>query len=364
MLPKLVSILLLALLAGAGPASAQSLPEGAPTVEEGAPALPILWKTSIGRGASAPALVQGERAYVAGARQEVRAFDAARRRALWSRKLARGFQAPPVLAAGTLIVVAPHPDARAYALDPATGETRWERKVGDVTQAPLADSARAFFVSLGGWVRALDLRSGKLLWETRLEGVFPGGALLTGGDLVVLSAAGVLWRLEAATGTRLGSHSLGSAAAPGLAGLRDGSGFLVATFDGRVQGFAPDLAPLPIDFRTARMLHAPATGAGSAILATRDRAIRAFDLPSGAPLWERPLAVTAAAPPAISPDGSRVAVGDLSGAVWTLAAADGRVLSRTPTRRARALPAWRGEELVVVTEDGALLLLGSVPAES
>ena len=328
---------------------------------DGSPPLEVLWRAGIGRGATAlPVFAEG-RLYVAAARKQVKAFDAGGRE-LWSRELARGFQASPRLAGGVLLVVAPHPDARAYGLDPETGETLWEREVGDVVQDPLPEPGRAIFVSLGGWVRALDPRSGDLLWETRLEGVFPGGALLTGGDLVVLSAAGVLYRISAATGAPLGSRDLKTRAAPTLLPLPGGDGFLTASFDGRVRGFGFDLAPLTIDFPTAPLLHPPALAGDRLFVPGNDRVLRGFSLSSGERLWERLLPVGVAGPPTPSPDGARVAVGDLAGSVLTLAASDGRLLSHTPTAGEAARPAWAGDRLAVITEGGSLLVLEAQPA--
>jgi outer membrane protein assembly factor BamB len=320
----------------------------------------VVWQVGAGRGATAQPLAAGGRLYVATARSNVKAFELTTGRELWSRGLARGFQASPRLGGDLLVVVSPHPDATAYALDPRTGLTRWTRKVGDVSQPPLVEEARAFFVSLGGWIRAVDTRTGDQIWETRAEGVFPGGSLLADGDLIVLSAAGTLVRLDPATGRRLGSLDLGSPATPELVPL-PGGGFAAATFDGRIRSFDHELAAGTLDVSSAPLQRAPAAGPGLLVAAGKDRRLRAYALPSGTPLWERDLDALAAAPPAVSPDGGRVAVADLAGAVWTLAAADGAVLGRAELAGAAATPVWVEGRLAVVTDRGTLALLDAGP---
>lgn len=325
------------------------------------PPLAVVWQVGAGRGATAPPLAAGGRLYVATTRSNVKAFELTTGRELWSRGLARGFQASPRLAGDLLIVVSPHPDATAYALDPRNGLTRWTRKVGDVSQAPLVEEARAFFVSLGGWIRAVDTRTGDQLWETRADGIFPGGSLLADGDLIVLSAAGTLLRLDPGSGRRLGSFDLGSPATPELVPL-PGGGFAAATFDGRIRSFDHELAPGALDVSSAPLQRAPGAGPGLLVAAGKDRRLRAYALPSGAPLWERDLDALAAAPPAVSSDGGRMAVADLAGAVWTLSAADGTVLGRAELPGAAATPVWIDGRLAVVTDRGALALLEAGPA--
>lgn len=344
-------------------------PGGAPAEARQGPADPsplnVLWETDLGHGATAPAAVLGDRLFVATTRKDVKAFDLATGRELWSRDLARGFQAAPVPAGPALLVAAPHPDAKAVGLNPANGELLWERDLGDLVQPPAVESGVAVFVSLNGRIAALDVATGEPRWRTRQEGVFPGGLALAGDDLLVLSAAGVLHRLDARSGEPRGSLELGGAAVPALLRLPDGSGVLAATHPGRVRAFGFDLAPRPVDLSVAAMVHPPAlaTGPGGAdprlVVPGADKTLRAYALAGGALLWERPFEVAFAARPAVSADGARLAVGDLAGVVWTLDAATGNVLSRTASPGGAAVPVWTPDgRVAVVTGRGALLLLG------
>ena len=336
-------------------------PDGAP----GSGQLRVLWEADLGNGATAPAAALGDRLFVATTRKDVKAFDLATGREIWSKDLARGFQATPVPAGPALLVAAPHPDAKALGLNPATGDVLWERDIGDLAQSPAVESGVAVFVSLNGRIAALDAASGEPRWQKRQDGVFPGGLALAGDDLLVLSAAGVLHRLDARSGEPLGSVELGSGAAPSLLRLPEGSGVLATTYAGRVRGFGFDLSPRPLDFQVAPMVHPPALATSAdgserrLVVPGADKTLRGYALPGGSLLWERPSEVAFAAAPDVSADGSRIAVGDLAGNVWTLDAATGELLSRTQTPGGAAIPAWTPDgRVAVVTARGDLLLLG------
>lgn len=347
---------LAALLAPATPSVAAQEPgtSGSPAPV----AAEAVWRVDLHAGATAPPLASGDRVYVAAARREVKAFDL-RGRELWSRRLGRGFAAPPVLVDRILIVASARPEAKAYGLDPRTGETRWEREVGDVVQRPVVEPTRAVFVSAGGRITALEPRSGKPLWETRLEGVFAGGAVLRGDDLVLLSANGVLYRLDARTGERRGSRSLGAPALPTLVELPDEGRFLTVTEAGRMRAFGFDLAPLGFELEAGALAHPPVAGGGRLLAPGADRVLRGFSLETGKRLWERSFPVAFATAPAMSPDATVVAVGDLAGGVWILEVATGGVLSRTQQSGA-AVPVWSPAGLLVVTDRGTLALLKTV----
>lgn len=340
-------------------AAAAAQAEAADSAAPEAPPLDVRWTAPIRSGATAPPLAAGGRLYVATGRQDVKAFTRSGTE-LWSRQLARGFQAPPVLVEGVLVVAAPHPDAEAHGLDPATGESRWNRVVGDIVQAPLVGDGRVLFLSLNGRLTSLDPRSGEVHWETRVEGLYagPASAVLDGNDLHTLSGEGLLVHFDAVDGRRQESHRLD---APAAALLRSPAGsLLVVLYDGRVLTFDRSLAAADGDFPTAPVVHAP-TGAGERLFVPgSDRILRAFSL-GGEGLWSRTFSVAFAGPAAPSPDATRIAIGDLAGTLWTLDAATGGILSRTPTPGGALVASWSTEALAAVTEEGMLLVLDDPP---
>lgn len=65
------------------------------------------------------------------------------------------------------------------ALDPKTGERRWEFKMTDVTEAGILTTASDLLFSGGreGFFYALDARTGQLLWKTLLGGPIVAGPM-------------------------------------------------------------------------------------------------------------------------------------------------------------------------------------------
>ena len=80
------------------------------------------------------------------------------------------------------------------ALDPKTGEKKWQYKMTDVTDAGILTTASDLLFSGGreGFFYALDARTGDLLWKVRLGGMVDSGPITysVGGRQYVSVAAG------------------------------------------------------------------------------------------------------------------------------------------------------------------------------
>ena len=80
------------------------------------------------------------------------------------------------------------------AVDPATGERKWEFKMNDVTDAGILTTASDLLFSGGreGYFYALDARSGVPLWKSTVSGAVASGAMTysVGGRQYVAVAAG------------------------------------------------------------------------------------------------------------------------------------------------------------------------------
>jgi alcohol dehydrogenase (cytochrome c) len=80
------------------------------------------------------------------------------------------------------------------AIDPLTGQRRWEFKMNDVTDAGILTTASDLLFSGGreGYFYALDARDGTLLWKATLGGVIASGPMTysVGGRQYVSVAAG------------------------------------------------------------------------------------------------------------------------------------------------------------------------------
>ena len=84
------------------------------------------------------------------------------------------------------------------ALDPATGERKWEYKMNDVTDAGILTTASDVLFSGGreGYFYALDARNGELLWHANVGGGVASGPMsysINGRQYVAISAGNSLF---------------------------------------------------------------------------------------------------------------------------------------------------------------------------
>ena len=150
---------------------------------------------------------------------------------VWSRRFAdcaAGFTDQPVSAdaqrvyGGYLKLTSPNPDCfgvvstgvqHAYALDVRTGKLLWDRVLSRGLVPPRNEGAvplvHGGVLYIGSAVapemHALDGKSGRLLWQRRVRGAVKGGAVLTAGRLYFGDLGGTLWALDARTGAVRGS---------------------------------------------------------------------------------------------------------------------------------------------------------------
>ena len=137
------------------------------------------YAVQMGKGPNATPLVAAGRLFTVGANGQVRAFDAASGKPLWTRdfsstvdtsKLFCGTAASPILVNG-VVVVQVGSDVRGgvvTGLDPATGTTRWEWKGdGPGYASPIIATAggiQQLITMTNKSVIGLDAQAGKLLW--------------------------------------------------------------------------------------------------------------------------------------------------------------------------------------------------------
>jgi alcohol dehydrogenase (cytochrome c) len=84
------------------------------------------------------------------------------------------------------------------AIDPQTGERKWEYKMNDVTDAGILTTASDLLFSGGreGYFYALDARSGELLWRANVGGAIASGPMsyaVNGKQYVAISAGSALF---------------------------------------------------------------------------------------------------------------------------------------------------------------------------
>ena len=167
---------------------------------EAAGELNALWRVSAGDGAGggarvmAPPVVAEGRVFTLDARGQVSAFDFASGRRSWSYNLTPPGEERGALGGGLAwdggVLFAATGYGFVYALDPATGEQIWEKRIGvPFRAAPAAADGRVFAVSYDNQLHALAAADGRVLWThagiPEDAGVVGGAAPAVSGNVVV-----------------------------------------------------------------------------------------------------------------------------------------------------------------------------------
>ncbi|MDH3583802.1 MAG: PQQ-binding-like beta-propeller repeat protein [Phycisphaerae bacterium] len=125
---------------------------------------------------------------------------------LWTFATGGAIKSSPVIAGGRAYIGSD--DGMVYALDLRTGKKIWQFKTpheDPVEAPPTLHGDRLFVGDVGGFMYALDASDGKLIWKHEAQDKIVGAANVipgkTGSALVVFGAHdGVLYGLDAATG--------------------------------------------------------------------------------------------------------------------------------------------------------------------
>jgi outer membrane protein assembly factor BamB len=107
---------------------------------------------------------------------------------------------------------------RAYALDVKTGAVVWDVPLETGVLPPRNEAAipllydnHVYFGScVVGFMHALDVTTGHLVWETHVHGVVKGGPVVSGGVLYFGDLGGYIWALDPRTGAVIGDKKMPS----------------------------------------------------------------------------------------------------------------------------------------------------------
>lgn len=104
-------------------------------------------------------------------------------------------------ASGDGLIYIPSADYNLYALD-LKGKLQWKFTAGgSLWTQPVVDNSRVYFGSLNHTVYALDAKTGKLAWSTKLDGAILGSLTLgTDGSLYAGTQGNTVYALDSATG--------------------------------------------------------------------------------------------------------------------------------------------------------------------
>ncbi len=265
--------------------------------------------------------------------------------ARWTRTLEGNVTPGPVIGPGNVIYAATNAGIL-YALDGDTGKDLWTYDGGGSYGSDLSTSPAVLPSGTVLWPGPRGLyalsSTGDLLWKLEVDGS-PTSPAIDEDRVVIGTTAGVVYRIDAATGTvrwkvELGTSSFGSVALsptdPHRAYMT--AGFeLVALDDDRV-AWRRDL----VDLVEVSPAVAPD---GTVVVGSNARRARAFT-PAGRPLWDYDLQAETYSSPVVTEDGLAY-LGDHDGVVTALHVRSGEVAARYlgPTRRPadnRSIGVW------------------------
>lgn len=146
----------------------------------------LIWRRSVAAGLHTPPALAGDRVYVALDDGEVLALQVATGEPIWTRRI--GGRPSGLLADGPRVFVGSD-DNYLYALLAASGEVAWRWPTGaDVIGRPVIDDRHVYFVSMDNLARALDRRNGAQRWKRGLA-LRPTRGPVTAGEAVIVSGA-------------------------------------------------------------------------------------------------------------------------------------------------------------------------------
>jgi len=240
----------------------------------------VRWKVETGVAGTLPAVVEGDRAYVAG--RGLAAVELASGRVLWSDTSGSETTAPPVAAGSRLL--AGERDGTLRCRDRATGSSLWTlRTSGALVAPPLVDVARKklYLGTSDKRVLEVSLDKGKSGWAWRVGADIGYGGLLLPDQILFASYDAVLYSL------RRGGNLAWRGALPSRplsAPQLIGDYVLVACLENELVGLAVRTGARAGNLRTSAEIRTPPIVAGGyVILGLRDRSVIAYALPGTLP---------------------------------------------------------------------------------
>jgi outer membrane protein assembly factor BamB len=290
-------------------------------------------------------------------------------------------------------------DGTLYALDLATGKSKWTYKAGPIKGGPSFHDGKVFVGDADGIFHCVDAKSGKKIWtydatgEVTSGGNFSGSTVIFGAydeHLRCLSLEGKeLWKfnvpggpvlaspvvadgrtyvsgcdstlhvIDTKTGKELGAVQLDGQTGASAAVI--GDDLYVGTMSNQM--LAIDLKKQMIKWKYEAAENpqpfyaSPAVSGGLVIVGCRDKRVHAFVRQTGKPAWEFATEGKVDSSPVIA--GKRVYVGSQDGNLYVLDLANGKSAQKLNLGGPiSASPAVAGGYLVIGTQNGIVYGLG------
>jgi outer membrane protein assembly factor BamB len=254
----------------------------------------VRWKTGTGVAGTLPAVVDGDRALVAG--RGLAAVELASGRVLWTDASGAETTAPPVAAGSRLL--AGEGDGTLRCRDRATGTSLWTlRTAGSLLAPPLVDDAgrRLYLGTSDKRIMEVSLDKGDGGWAWRVGADIGHPGLLLPDLVLFASYDAVLYSLRRG-GNLAWRGSLPSR--PLSAPQPLGDYVLVACLENEIVAFARDTGARAGGLRTSAEIRTPPILAGGyLVVGLRDRSVIAYALPDTLPATTPDTPEPAVAPP-------------------------------------------------------------------
>ena len=253
---------------------------------------------------------------------------------IWTRTLPSAIQTR-LVRAGDLLYV-PTMNGSLYALDAATGKTRWQFDTGGALfSVPCVADGVVYIGSADHFVYALNAATGKPKWKRETGGSVLAGAARAGNVVCIASTDRKIYGLSAATGAVIWTQAVESLYQS--AALTDGKRFYLGGWDNRFRALDASTGT-PVwtktfgkSFYFSPAIGSPTFGGGSVFVTSNDGLLHATNVATGEIAWETPsLRLGYSAPLFQTGTIYNASLSD-TGIVYAFDAATGDIKWQTPT---------------------------------
>ncbi|MBK7143445.1 MAG: PQQ-binding-like beta-propeller repeat protein [bacterium] len=322
--------------------------------------LNLLWSDKYGYRPAAPLTVYHGHLVVTTTGKRVHFYDVANG-SLYGKLRLSGTGQTAVQMQDSLLFIGLSPARnRVDAINLKTRKTIWRAPVKDAAPAPIILNDRLIISSSDGTVSALELTTGKHLWDFSGSGRFVAPIAYSDGRIFQPSDNGHLFALADSTGELLYEVKLDG---PLVGGVAIADLLYVASMTGEVYGIQAETGTVLWQTRLKGPIwNAPAISGDMIILGHSGGEIVALSRNNGALIWSYPIVDVVKASPLLV--GQFVVAGTMSGKLVVLNSHDGSHVAETEVTGAIAFPpVTDGTRIFVATQSGRILCYGDEHAQ-
>ena len=170
-------------------------------VGESAPLRPErAWTMELGRGVVGPLAIEADLVFATTFDRRLIVLSASTGSIFWERRLAGAAPSGAVFDRTSVFVASQDRDGSAEAYELARGFLVWRKEIQPPIGAPLLHERVTYWGTETGHLYALSAADGSELWRLNLAGGVVATPILDGGDLLVVTNADTLYRVDMRTG--------------------------------------------------------------------------------------------------------------------------------------------------------------------